>query len=63
MDLKLKVKSIALANGDEYVNCKISKTLDEFYKAIEDREFINILINDGKQEVLINSDYVVSLEI
>lgn len=61
MELKLKIKSIALANGDEYTNCKIDKTLDEFFKAIEEREFINISIDNGKYEVLINSDYVVSL--
>ena len=63
MELQIKIKSIALANGDEYVNCKTRKTIDEFLKAIEEREFINISINDGNQEVLINSDYVVSLEL
>lgn len=56
-----RIKSLALANGDWYENCKTSESMDGFLTLIKEREFINIAC--GKQEILINSEFIVSIEI
>lgn len=63
MEIMLKIKRIALANGDEYEDCRADVNIDDFLEAIKEREFINILIGTCNKGVLINSDYIISLEI
>ncbi len=55
------IKLIAMANGDVYEDVIIEKNLEQFIEKIQKREFIKICA--GKQEILINSDFIVSLEV
>jgi hypothetical protein len=56
----VRIKVLALANGDIYEDCKVDSTMDELLNAINESEFINIRC--GNHEILINSEFVVSIE-
>lgn len=55
-----KIKLLALANGDFYQDCKTDKGKHEVLELIKEREFINISCD--KHDILINSDYIISIE-
>lgn len=56
-----KIKLLALANGDVYQDFYVDISNDELLKLIKEREFINI--RTRKNALLINSDFIVSIEI
>lgn len=55
----MKIKKMALANGDEFENIELVS--NEEILEIEGMEFIKILID--KKEVLINKDFILSIEL
>lgn len=56
-----KIKTIALANGDVYENCKLEEKAGDVLALIKERGFISV--SCGKQKLLINSEFIVSIEI
>ena len=55
----MKIKKMALANGDEFENIELVS--NEEILEIEGMEFIKIFID--KKEVLINKDFILSIEL
>lgn len=55
----MKIKKMALANGDEFENIELVS--NEEILEFEGMEFIKILID--KKEVLINKDFILSIEL
>lgn len=55
----MKIKKMALANGDEFENIELVS--NEEILEIKGMEFIRILID--KKEVLINKDFILSIEL
>jgi hypothetical protein len=59
--MKMQIKRLCLANGDEYENVSVTLNKDEFKKAISAGEVI--LIEAKSKEILLNSEFIVSAEV
>lgn len=57
----MDIKSLSLATGDLYENITYLGGEKEFFKKIEKREFIKI--TENKTDIMINSDFIVSIVI
>lgn len=57
----MTIKSLALVTGDLYENITFCGDEEEFLAKIKEREFIKI--TENKTDIVINSDFIVSIVI
>ena len=55
----MNIKSLSLATGDFYENIIYLGNEKEFFKKIKKREFIKV--TENKTDIIINSDFIVSI--
>jgi hypothetical protein len=56
---EIHIKSIALANGDLYEKALFVGSKDEFITKVNERELISITVD--KTEIMVNSEFIISI--